>query len=90
VPDRYDLALSKTVRGYDNDLQVIKEMHERKPFSLDRLVSLFETEMDGMVTKDNRAMRLNVAVLVATLFGDDEGEKVALRWGVAVPRLKKG
>jgi hypothetical protein len=90
VPDRYDLALSKTVRGYDNDLQVIKEMHERKPFSLDRLVSLFETEMDGMVTKDKRAMRLNVAVLVATLFGDDEGEKVALRWGVAVPRLKKG
>jgi hypothetical protein len=35
-------------------------------------------------------MRLNVAVLVARLFGDDEGEKVALRWGVAVPRLKKG
>jgi hypothetical protein len=90
VPDRYDLALSKTVRGYDNDLQVIKEMHEKKPFSLDRLVSLFETEMDGMVTKDKRAMRLNVAVLVATLFGDDEGEKVAMRWGVAVPRLKKG
>jgi hypothetical protein len=89
VPDRYDLALSKTIRGYDNDLQVIEEMHEKKAFSLDRLVSLFETEMDGMVTKDKRAMRLNVAVLVATLFGDEEGEKVALRWGVPVPRLKK-
>ena len=59
VPDRYDLALSKTIRGYDNDLQVIREMHERKPFSLNRLVSLFETEMDGMVTKDKRALRLN-------------------------------
>jgi hypothetical protein len=45
--------------------------------------------MDGMVTKDKRALRLNVAVLVATLFGDEEGERVALRWGVAVPRLKK-
>jgi hypothetical protein len=89
VPDRYDLALSKTIRGYDNDLQVIKEMHEKKPFSLDRLVSLFETEMDGMVTKDKGALRLNVAVLVATLFGDEEGEKVAMRWGVAVPRLKR-
>ena len=89
VPDRYDLALSKTIRGYDNDLQIIKEMHEKKPFSLDRLVVLFETELDGMVTKDNRALRLNVAVLVATLFGDAEGEKVALRWGVAVPRIKK-
>ena len=90
VPDRYDLALSKTVRGYDNDLQVIKEMHEKKPFSLDRLVSLFETEMDGMVTKDKRAMRLNVAVLVATLFGDDEGEKVALRWGGGCTAAQEG
>lgn len=89
VPDRYDLALSKTIRGYDNDLQVIKEMHGKKPFSLDRLVSLFETELDGMVTKDKRALRLNVAVLVATLYGDAEGEKAALRWGVAAPTLKK-
>ena len=89
VPDRYDLALSKTIRGYDNDLQVIKEMHEKKAFSLKRLVALFETEMDGAVTKDKRALRLNVAVLVATLFGDAEGEEVALRWGVAVPRIKK-
>ena len=64
VPDRYDLALSKTIRGYDNDLQVIKEMHDKKPFSLKRLVALFETEMDGAVTKDKRALRLNVAVLV--------------------------
>ena len=90
VPDRYDLALSKTIRGYDNDLQVIKEMHEKKPFSLKRLVALFETEVDGMVTKDKRALRLNVAVLVATLLlGDAEGERVALRWGVAVPRIKR-
>jgi hypothetical protein len=89
VPDRYDLALSKTIRGYDNDLQVIQEMHEKRPLSLRRLVSLFETEMDGMVTKDKRALRLNVAVLVATLFGDQEGEKAAVRWGVTVPRLKK-
>jgi hypothetical protein len=51
--------------------------------------ALFETEMDGAVTKDKRARRLNVAVLVATLFGDRKGERVALRWGVAVPRIKK-
>ena len=40
------------------------------------------------MTKDKRAPRLNVAVLVATLFGDEEGERVALRWGVAVPKIK--
>jgi hypothetical protein len=38
--------------------------------------------------KRKRALRLNVAILVATLFGDEEG-KVALRWGVAAPRIKK-
>jgi TonB family protein len=32
VPDRYDLALSKTIRGYDNDLQVIKECTRRSRF----------------------------------------------------------
>jgi hypothetical protein len=89
VPDRYDLALSKTIRGYDNDLQVIQQMHEQRSFSLKRLVALFESEMDGLVTKDRRALRLNVAVLVATLFGDEEGEKAALRWEVPIPSLKK-
>jgi hypothetical protein len=28
-------------------------------------------------------------VLIANLFGDEEGEKVAVRWGVAVPKIKK-
>jgi hypothetical protein len=28
-------------------------------------------------------------VLVATLFGDAEGERVALRWGMAVQKIKK-
>jgi len=85
VPDRYIWRCRRRSEA-TNDLQVIQEMHETKPFSLQRLISLFETEMDGMVTKDKRALRLNVAVLVATLFGDQEGEKVAVRWGVAVPR----
>ncbi len=83
VPDRYDLALSKTIRGYDNDLQVIKEMHEEKPFSLKRLVALFETEMDGAVTKDKRALRLNVAVLVPA--HGTTGAAPALRRVVARP-----
>ena len=30
VPDRYDLALSKAIRGYDNDLQVIKGMRRSR------------------------------------------------------------
>jgi hypothetical protein len=91
VPNRYDLALSKTIRGYENDLQVIKAMHEVRPFKLDTLIKRFETEMEGttldgklmsMVTKDPRSMRFNVVLLVERLFGYAEGSKLSTKWGL--------
>jgi hypothetical protein len=89
VPDRYDLALSKTVRGYAHDFEAIEEMHENRPFSLKKLVKRFEQELDGIANTDKRKLRLNVAVLVALLFGNKAGEKVAAQWGVTPPRLKR-
>lgn len=89
VPDRYDLALSKTVRGYAHDFDAIEEMHESRRFSLKKLVERFENELDGIANTDKRKLRLNVAVLIARLFGKKAGEKVADRWGVTRPRLKK-
>lgn len=91
VPNRYDLALSKTVRGYDNDLQVIEAMHKVRPFKLDTLIKRFETEMEGttldgklmsMVSKDPRSMRFNVALLVERLFGRAEGVKLSAKWNL--------
>ncbi|HVR02613.1 MAG TPA: DUF6036 family nucleotidyltransferase [Polyangia bacterium] len=32
VPERYDLALSKTVRGYAHDFEAIEEMHKSRRF----------------------------------------------------------
>jgi hypothetical protein len=88
VPDRYDLALSKTVRGYAHDFDAIEEMHQRRRFSMKKLVQRFERELDGIANTDKRKLRLNVAVLIARLFGKKAGEEVADRWGVTPPRLK--
>jgi hypothetical protein len=87
VPDRYDLALSKTIRGYKNDLETIGEMYARRPFAMKKLVERFESELDGMAAIDKQKLRLNVALLVATLFGKKAGTKVAERWGVVPPNL---
>ena len=89
VPERYDLALSKTVRGYAHDFDAIEEMHQHRRFSLKKLVERFETELDGIANTDRQKLRLNVAVLIARLFGNKEAEEVADRWGVTRPRLKK-
>jgi hypothetical protein len=88
VPDRYDLAPSKTVRGYAHDFEAIEEMHGKRPFSLTKVVERFETELDGIATTDKQKLRLNVAVLIARLFGRKAGEDVAKRWDVTRPRLK--
>jgi hypothetical protein len=52
-------------------------------------VKRFETELDGIANTDKQKLRLNVAVLVARLFGNGAAEKLADRWGVTRPRLKK-
>jgi hypothetical protein len=88
VPDRYDLALSKTVRGYAHDFDAIEEMHKSRRFSLKKLVKRFETELDGIANTDKRKLRLNVAVLIARLFGKKAGGEAADRWDVTRPRLK--
>ena len=83
------LYRSKTVRGYAHDFDAIEEMHKSRRFSLKKLVARFETELDGIANTDKRKLRLNVAVLIARLFGKEAGEDVADRWDVTRPRLKK-
>lgn len=87
LPDPYDLALSKIARGYEHDYQVIEEMHDEEPFSLERFVELFEAEFDGLATTNKRKLRLSMAILVARLFGDEAGQEVAARWGVVAPTV---
>lgn len=45
VPEKHDLVLMKTVRGYEHDLQAAEEIHANSPLDLEILVSRFH-EMD--------------------------------------------
>jgi len=83
-PDKYDLALAKTVRGYQHDLDAIAGMHRRHRIARRTLVDRFEAEMSAAIT-DPRKLRLNMAMLAARLYGFEEGRRLAQRWGVPVP-----
>jgi hypothetical protein len=75
VPERHDLALMKTVRGYTHDLEVLQEMHRDRPFDLDTLVTRFKSEMGQAVT-DHRLFRINFQVLIERTFGSSTAVRV--------------
>jgi Nucleotidyltransferase of unknown function (DUF6036) len=85
-PDKYDLALMKTVRGYQHDLDAIEGIHRRHRLSMKVLVDRFEAEM-GQAIADPRKLRLNMAMLVARLYGLKKGQALAERWGVVPPQV---
>ena len=68
VPERHDLALMKIVRGYENDIQAIEEMHEVQPFYLEIFIERFMTEMTQAIGNPN-VVRLNFLLMTEKLFG---------------------
>jgi hypothetical protein len=84
-PDKYDLALAKTVRGYQHDLDAIEGIHRRHRLSLKTLVRRFETEMSQAIG-DPARIRQNLVMVVARLYGTAEARDLAYRWGVPIPR----
>jgi hypothetical protein len=88
VPERYDLVLSKVVRGYQHDYETIQQIHAINPLDMKTLLERFEQEM-GAAIADPAKLRLNVAILVERLYGQEEGRTVAERWGVPVPHTRR-
>lgn len=85
VPDEYDLVLSKTVRSWDHDVGAIVEIHRNSPLDLNVLVERFEKELLPIAVTDKKKLCLNLAMVVARLFGMDAGRDAAVRWGVPIP-----
>jgi hypothetical protein len=81
VPERHDLALMKTIRGYEHDLELIAELHGKQPFDLDTLKQRLREEMSHVV-KDPRELRLNFVLVVDRLFGTQTAARVRdeLEW----------
>jgi hypothetical protein len=86
VPDKYDLALSKMVRGYEHDLEAIASMHESHPLAEKTLVTRFEKDIWKIAVGDPRNFALNMIHLVRLLYGEQRAAVYRERWGLDKPR----
>lgn len=85
VPDKYDLALSKTIRGYEHDMEAIASMHKHHRLSEKVLVRRFEDETRGIAMGDPRNLALNMFHLMQLLYGAKRAEIYRSRWGLDEP-----
>jgi hypothetical protein len=74
VPERHDLVLMKIMRADAHDLDAARQIHEREPLELERLLRLFDEEM-AHVHGNKREILLNFLALVEILFAEDEARK---------------
>lgn len=75
VPERHDLVLMKATRAYEHDIQVIREIHQHSPLSLETLVDRFVREM--LPIGHPVGIRRNFLTVIESLFPDrvDEVER---------------
>jgi hypothetical protein len=78
VPERHDLVLMKLVRGYQHDVEVIEQIHQHQPLSLETLHLRFMTEM-GHVVADPRRLRLNYYEVLERLFGRERAVTIRFK-----------
>ena len=74
VPERHDLALMKISRGEERDLVVLDEMHARRPFDLETMVTRYVDEMSHAI-QDSRILRQKFLLSTHRLFGPEAAEK---------------
>jgi hypothetical protein len=70
VPERHDLVLMKTVRGYEHDLEAIEAIHRRSPLELEVLLTRYQEEMGDVVISPLR-LRGNLLTMIERLFPDE-------------------
>jgi hypothetical protein len=86
VPDKYDLVLSKTVRGYEHDLEAIASIHAHHRLSENTLVKRFEDEIWKIAMGDPKNFALNMFHVVRLLYGQKRAAAYRDRWGLGKPR----
>ena len=64
----------KIVRGYENDIQTICDIHENTPFCFETLLERFLTEMTQVIGNRN-SIRMNFLLATFELFGDEVAEQ---------------
>ncbi len=76
VPERHDLAIMKTTRGYTDDLQAVELVHKRTPLDLEKLIERYK---ETWVTGPRSSFRLSFLALVERLYGKRVAAKVEAR-----------
>lgn len=87
VPERHDLVLMKTVRGYEHDLEAMEAIHRRSPLELQVLLTRYEEEMGAVVIPPSR-LRSSFLTMVERLFPDEIAD-VAERLSSRAPRPRR-
>lgn len=82
VPDKYDLVLSKALRGYEHDLEAIASIHEHHRLSEKALARIFEDEIWKIAMGDPRKFAFNMFHVMRLLYGADRAEVYRARWGL--------
>lgn len=82
VPDKYDLVLSKALRGYEHDLEAIESIHTRHRLSEKTLAKIFEEELWKIATGDPKKFARNMLQVMRMLYGMDRAEIYRERWGL--------
>ncbi len=82
VPERHDFVLMKMIRGQQNDIDMVIEMHKVEPLLFSRLLDLIVSEMTG-ITGYKKRIKPHFLAMFETLFGDaklTEAEKRLKSW----------
>lgn len=75
VPEKYDLALMKVVRGQENDLDAIEQIAQRVGLDMATLVDRFRNEMTP-VTGPSGRLRANFLSTIEMVYGEGEADRV--------------
>jgi hypothetical protein len=78
VPERHDFVLIKMLRGQQNDLDTVAEMHQHEPLSFEKLLERILSEMNSIVG-NKRRIKPQFLAMFETLFGEAKVKEAETR-----------
>jgi hypothetical protein len=82
VPDKYDLVLSKALRGHEHDLETIASIHEHHHLAEKTLAQRFEDEIWKIAVGNPRNFARNMLQVMQMLYGASRAKIYRSRWGL--------
>lgn len=82
IPERHDFVLMKMIRGQQNDIDMVKEIHKASQLDYEKLIDLIKTEMTSVTGNKNR-IKSNLLLMFEALFSDRklfDAEKQLKNW----------